>query len=529
MIQSLKIRFIIFIGVLIWAFVYVVPSVFNTVPSWWSSLLPTNKIHLGLDLQGGMHLVLEVEADEAIKSTLDRYSDNIAQVFKENKIFYKKIKRDNFNIILQLDTPDKVKVEKLLSEEFPNLKITSSDGSSYTLSFIDSYTKYLRKFSVDQAVETIRNRIDQFGVTEPEIRSMGEDRIIVELPGIKDPDRALNLIGKTARLEFKLVKDNFNVENFDPKNLPEDTQILYKINRDEVSGKITSKQPFALYKKVLLTGEFIKDARVNINQTYNEPYVSIEFDSQGGKIFDKITGDNTGKRIAIILDSSIYSAPVVQERISGGRAQITGRFTEKEAHDLAIVLRAGALPAPVKVLEKRTVGPSLGEDSIRQGFHSSVLGSIVILLFMIFYYRVSGIVANIALLLNAFFMFAAMAAFQATLTLPGIAGIALTIGMAVDANILIFERIREELRKGSKVRTAIDNGFSRAFLTIFDSNITTLIAAIVLYQYGTGPIKGFAVTLSLGIVSTLFTSVFATRFIFDYAFSKYNLKKISIG
>jgi len=280
---------------------------------------------------------------------------------------------------------------------------------------------------------------------------------------------------------------------------------------------------------VLLTGEYIKDARVNINPTYNEPYVSIEFDRQGSKLFDKITAANVGKRLAIILDNSVYSAPVIQERISGGRAQITGRFSEKEAHDLAIVLRAGALPAPVKVLEKRTIGPSLGHDSIKKGFYSMFIGGIVVLIFMIFYYSAAGIVANIALVLNLLFILATLAAFEATLTLPGIAGIILTIGMAVDGNVLIFERIREELRKGIKIRGAIENGFSRAFITIFDANVTTLIAAIVLYQYGTGPIKGFAVTLSIGIVSSMFTAIFVSRWIFELVLEKYRIKKLRIG
>ncbi len=529
MIRSLKIRFLIILGVVLWSVIYITPTVFKSVPPWWPSFFPDKKIHLGLDLQGGMHLILEVQSDEAIKTTLDRYADNIASVLKENKIHYKSIKRNNFNIIVEINPGDTSKVSTLLSEEFPNIQIKSSENGKFTLSFTDKYIKYLRKFSVDQAVETIRNRIDQFGVTEPEIRAMGESRILVELPGIKDPDRALKIIGKTARLEFKLLNENIDIKNLDPKHLPDDSEILYKTIRDETTGQIISKKPFVVYKKVLLTGEFIKDARVSINQTYNEPYVSIEFDRQGAKLFDKITGENVGKRLAIILDNNVYSAPTIQERISGGRAQITGRFTSKEAHDLAIVLRAGALPAPVKVLEKRTVGPSLGHDSIKKGFYSMFIGGIIVLLFMAFYYNLSGLVANLALMLNLLFILATLAAFEATLTLPGIAGIILTIGMAVDANVLIFERIREELRKGIKVRGALENGFSRAFLTIFDANITTLIAAIVLYQYGTGPIKGFAVTLSIGIISSMFTAIFVSRFVFDYVMENYKVKKIRIG
>ncbi len=528
MIRSLKLRALIIIAVVVWAIIYIAPTIFNATPGWWPDFLPNKKINLGLDLKGGMHLTLEVETDEAVKSTLDRYSDNLAQVFKENKIRFKKISRKGLNLIINLDEPDKIKAEKILPDEFPNMEIKESASEKLVLGFSDKYIKYLKKFAVDQAVETIRNRIDQFGVTEPDIRAMGRDRILVELPGIKDPDRALNIIGKTARLEFKLVNENINLKNFNIKNIPADSQLLYKVNRDEF-GKVISKEPILVYKKVLLTGEFIKDARVNINPTYNEPYVSIEFDRQGAKLFDKITAENVGKRLAIILDNSVYSAPVIQERISGGRAQITGRFTEKEAHDLAIVLRAGALPAPVKVLEKRTIGPSLGHDSIKKGFYSMFIGGMVVLLFMIFYYSAAGIVANIALVLNLLFILATLAAFEATLTLPGIAGIILTIGMAVDGNVLIFERIREELRRGVKIRGALENGFSRAFITIFDANVTTLIAAIVLYQYGTGPIKGFAVTLSIGIISSMFTAVFVSRWIFELFLEKYRIKKLRIG
>jgi preprotein translocase subunit SecD len=528
MIRSLKIRAVIIIAIILWAIVYITPSLFKTLPSWWPDFLPTNKINLGLDLKGGMHLILEVETDAAIKSTLDRYSDNLAQVFKENKIHFKKIKRDNLNLVVYLDDTERFKAEKLIPDEFPNLETVKSSSGELVLKFTDKYIKFLKKFSIDQAVETIRNRIDQFGVTEPDIRAMGNERVLVELPGIKDPDRALKIIGKTARLEFKLVNENIDIKNFNPKKIPDDCQVLYKINRDEF-GKVISKEPIVVFKKVLLSGEFIKDARVNIDPTYNEPYVSIEFDRQGAKIFDRITAENVGKRLAIILDNNVYSAPVIRERISGGRAQITGRFTGKEAHDLAIVLRAGALPAPVKVLEKRTIGPSLGHDSIKKGFYSMFIGGMIVFIFMIFYYSFSGIIADIALLLNLLFILAALAAFEATLTLPGIAGIILTIGMAVDGNVLIFERIREELRKGVKVRGAIENGFSRAFITIFDANVTTLIAAIVLYQYGTGPIKGFAVTLSIGIISSMFTAIFVSRFIFDLFLDKYRVKKISIG
>jgi preprotein translocase subunit SecD len=288
------------------------------------------------------------------------------------------------------------------------------------------------------------------------------------------------------------------------------------------------KTPFLLKKRAVLTGEYLTNARVMIDSRYNEPYVSLSFDSQGARLFEQITGENIQKRLAIVLDDNVNSAPVIQDKISGGHAQITGRFTMDEARDLAIVLRAGALPAPVKIIEERTVGPSLGKDSIDKGIKSMIIGGIAVILFMAIYYNLSGLIANFALLLNIIFIAAGLAFFGATLTLPGMAGIILTIGMAVDANVLVFERIREELRLGTTARAAVDSGYSKALVTILDANITTLIAALVLFQFGTGPVKGFAVTLSLGIIASLFTALFITKVIFDYLLTVRRMKKISI-
>ena len=277
-----------------------------------------------------------------------------------------------------------------------------------------------------------------------------------------------------------------------------------------------------------MTGEVLRDARVTLDSQFHESYIALEFDDIGAKLFEQITGANVKKRLAIILDDNVYSAPVIQERIAGGRAQITGRFTTDEANELAIVLRAGALPAPVKIIEERTVGPSLGQDSIRQGIISILISAVVVVLFMIFYYRVSGMIADTALILNVILVFAVLSLLRATLTLPGIAGLVLSVGMAVDANILIHERIKEELRWGKTIRAAIDQGYHRAFTTIIDSNLTTVIAALFLYQFGAGPVKGFAVTLFWGIVANIFTAVFVTRFVFDYLTLKVKIKKLSI-
>jgi preprotein translocase subunit SecD len=391
----------------------------------------------------------------------------------------------------------------------------------------DKETAQIKRLAADQALETIRNRIDQFGVNEPDIRNQGENRILIQLPGIKDTDRAKALIGKTALLEFKLLDEDHDVEAALKGSIPPGSEVLYQIKTDpETLREI--KTPYLIKKRTLLTGAYLTDAKVQIDSQFNEPYVSIDFDKKGARIFERITEENVKKRLAIILDSKVYSAPVIQEKISGGAARITGNFTAETARDLAIVLKAGALPAPVTIIEERTVGPSLGTDSIRKGLISMCIGGILVVLFMVVYYKGAGLIADFALLLNIILIAGGLAGFQATLTLPGIAGIILTIGMAVDANVLIFERIREEIKLGKTPRAAVDAGFDRAALTILDANVTTLIAALVLFQFGTGPVKGFAVTLSLGVISSLFTALVLSRLIFDYFLINRKIKQLSI-
>jgi preprotein translocase subunit SecD len=350
---------------------------------------------------------------------------------------------------------------------------------------------------------------------------------LIQLPGIKDTQRAKDLIGKTALLEFKLVDDTHSIEDALKGNIPPGDEILYKVEENPETRR-SIKTPFLLKKRTLLTGAYLTDARVQIDSQFNEPYVSINFDRKGARIFERITADNVGKRLAIVLDQNVYSAPVIQEKIAGGQARITGRFTTDEARDLAIVLRAGALPAPVNILEERSVGPSLGADSIRKGLLSMLIGGLLVVAFMVVYYKMAGLIADVALVLNIMMIGAGLAGFQATLTLPGIAGIILTIGMAVDANVIIFERIREELTLGRTPRAAIDAGYNRATLTILDANVTTLIAAVVLFQFGTGPVKGFAVTLSLGVVASMFTALILSRLIFDYLMMYRQTKTLSI-
>ncbi len=405
----------------------------------------------------------------------------------------------------------------------------SGEGGIWKLQLVldSKETDYIRKRAIDQALEIIRNRIDQFGVSEPEITLQGTDEILVQLPGIRDPQRAINLIGQTALLEFKLVDDEGNIDEALKGSIPPGDVILYQRSVDPQTGAVR-KVPYLLKEKTLMTGEFIKDARVSLDSQFHEPYVSMEFTDVGAKLFEQITGANVKKRLAIILDNNVYSAPEIRERIPGGRAQITGRFTTEEANDLAVVLRSGALPAPVKILEQRMVGPSLGQDSIHKGIVSTLISAAAVVLFMIVYYKFAGVIADVALVLNIVLTLAALAIFRATLTLPGIAGLVLSVGMAVDANILIHERIKEELRFGKTVRAAIDQGYHRAFSAIIDSNLTTLISGIILYQFGTGPVKGFAVTLSIGILANIFTAVYITRVIFDYASLRPGVKKLSI-
>ena len=325
-----------------------------------------------------------------------------------------------------------------------------------------------------------------------------------------------------------MVDPQANPAEAEKSGAPEGLQLLYRIARDKLTGEVVSRTPVVVKKESSLTGDNLTNARVEIGDRFSEPYVTVSFDSVGASAFDRITAANVGRQLAIVLDGVVYSAPVIQERISGGRAQITGGFTMEEARDLAIALRAGALPAPVEVLEERNVGPSLGADSVRQGVVSIIVGFFLVMIFMAVYYRWSGSVAVLALLMNLLLLVGALGFFEATLTLPGIAGVVLTVGMAVDANVLIFERIREELRLGKTVRSAIDAGYGKAFYTILDANVTTLIAALVLLQFGTGPIKGFAITLSIGIIASMFTAIFVTRFVYDLALTRTDIRSLSI-
>ena len=515
------------------ALVYLTPSLSKELPPWWSSLLPREKIHLGLDLQGGMHLVLEVEAKKAVENHLERVVEDLKHDLRTKKIRYLELTRrdtEGLDIIL-MRAEDREKFDDLVVTNYSDFEIGQGSnrekGLALELTLSLGATNQIMKMATDQALETIRNRVDQFGVSEPDIRPQEDYRILIQLPGIKDPKRAIELIGKTALLEFKLVDEENSLDEALKGNVPVGSQVLYEDSLDPKTGRRT-KIPYLLKRRTLLTGEYLTDARVQIGSQLGRPEVSLSFNARGARLFERITGANIDKRLAIVLDDNVYSAPVIRDQISGGKAQITGIGNMEEARDLAIVLRAGSLPAPVKILEERTVGPSLGKDSIEKGFKSVVIGGVVVIAFMVLYYGFSGLIADVALILNILFIMAGLAFFNATLTLPGIAGIILTIGMCVDANVLIFERIREELRLGKPARASIEGGYKKAIVTILDANVTTFIAALVLFQFGTGAIRGFAVTLSIGIVGSFITAVFMTRVIFDYLYGPRKWKKLSI-
>ncbi|HUL36257.1 MAG TPA: protein translocase subunit SecD, partial [Thermodesulfobacteriota bacterium] len=428
MLRSLRWKLILYAAITIFAILLLLPTVISQLPSWFTKVIPTEKIHLGLDLQGGMYLLLTVEGDKAVESYAEQIANSLRDELKEKGVPVGKLEREKTDRIILEFSGAKEKVDNLLTQRFTMLRELSSSGEGgiwkVQLVLDSKETDYVKKRAIDQALEIIRNRVDQFGVSEPEITLQGTDRILVQLPGVRDSQRAINLIGQTALLEFKLVDDEGNIEEALKGNIPPGDIILYQRSVDEKTGAVR-KIPFLLKEKTMMTGEFIKDARVALDSQFHEPYVAMEFTDIGAKLFEQITAANVKKRLAIILDNNVYSAPVIQERIAGGRAQITGRFDTKEASDLAIVLRSGALPAPVKIIEERTVGPSLGEDSIRKGIISIIISAGIVVLFMVFYYKASGIIADVALILNVVLTLATLAIFRATLTLPGIAGLVL--------------------------------------------------------------------------------------------------------
>jgi len=556
---SLKLKISALIFIIALSIVTIIPSFYDSTPDWWKKYMAPEGLRLGLDLQGGMHLVLRVNLDKAEEDSLELAANELKDLLKEQGISAVRTKSDTGVVLFTLPNSGAVDtVNKVVKDSFPeiDIKVDAKEGSfpKITVTLKSSEIDFIRTHAVEQSLEIIRNRIDQFGVAEPVIIRQGEAEIVVQLPGVKDPKRALKLLGDTAQLEFKNVADSAGINigllaeesrtagqwngtwssheelaklNHALQNrLPEDTKIYIEKDTDNKTGKEIIR-PILLNQQIMMTGEMVKNAQVRISNQFNEPYVSIDFTSKGSRVFAKLTAENVGKRMAIVLDDVVRSAPVIREKILGGSAQISGSFTHEEAADLAIVLRVGALPAPVDIIQNMTVGASLGQDSINKGMTSGLFGALIVLAFMAIYYRLSGIIANTALILNILFLFTGLAILNATLTLPGIAGIILSIGMAVDANVLIFERMREEYTLGKSVKSSVDGGFGKAFWTIVDSQVTTLITAMALFMFGTGPIKGFAITLSLGIIFNLFTALFCSRLMFDTLYSFRALKKLN--
>ena len=504
-------------------FISCAASIFFSLPSLVNSdkykdFLPNRSINLGLDLQGGAHLLLEVDFANYLKDQVENLKSIIKQELKSNNIGFLRIHNSDLSVSFKLkDRNDLDKASKILQSEIKSIDISDHDGE-ITTKFSAAEIENLHRKVIEQSIEIIRRRVDETGTKEPSIQKQGENGILLQLPGLQDPAHLKNLLNQTAKLSFHLVNHESDPESgkipFGSIILPEDV----KENRPASN--------FLIYKKAVLTGEFLTDAQVSFAE--NNPVVSFSFDNIGAKKFAEITKKNTGKMLAIVLDGKVISAPLINEPIVGGSGIIKGNFTAKTANDLALLLRAGALPAPLKIIEERTVGPSLGNDSIAAGKISGIIGICAVMGFMVLAYGIFGIFANIALIFNMFFIIAILAVIEATLTMPGIAGIILTMGMAVDANVLIFERIREEAKLGYSAKIAIERGFTNAFTTIFDSNLTTIFAALFLYIFGAGAVKGFAVTLVVGILSSMFSAITLTKFMIYLWYKRRRPEKMAL-
>jgi preprotein translocase subunit SecD len=505
-------------------------------------------MYLGLDLRGGVHFLMEVDVDAAIKQAEERYIGDFRSLLRENRVRYAGIGRrlatdkQTSAVEVKLRSAEaRDKAQKVLEKEYPDLLYTQEnrDGAFYLDAALKQKEKVeTRKLALKQNITTLRNRVNELGVAEPVIQQQGDNRIVVELPGVQDTARAKEILGATATLEFRMAD-----ETHDPEEAARTGHIPpgLKLYTKRGGGHALLKS------RVMLTGDYITDASSGIDQQSGSPAVFITLDGKGADIFSRATGENVHKLMAVVyIEKKIETKEIngkkvkthhtseeviniarIQEQLSK-RFQITGLDSTQEARNLALLLRAGALAAPVEIIEERTVGPSLGQENIDQGFESVVIGFILVLAFMLFWYKGFGMIANIALGFNLIIIVAVLSLLQATLTLPGIAGIVLTVGMAVDANVLIFERIREELRNGVSIQASINAGYSKAFSTIFDANITTLIAAVILFGFGTGPIKGFAITLSIGIATSMFTAIMGTRAIVNLLYGGRKVKKLSI-
>src|SRR3954454_6844019 len=486
------------------------------VKSW--PLWAQRHIVLGLDLQGGSYLLLEVDSNYVKKEKLDQVRDDVRRVLREAKIGYTGLvgRADNVEVRITRDTDAQTALTKLRELSQPlggllgssgqrSLEVSDAGGGLIRLARPQAALTERVRQTIEQSIQIVERRVNQLGTVEPLIQRQGADRILVQVPGLQDPSRLKELLGKTAKMEFRMVDTTVPPDQAQQGRVPPDSEVLM--------SSTAPKTPYVIKNQILVSAVDLPDAQPGFDQRSGEPIVSFRFNTSGSRKFAQATSENVGQPFAIVLDNEVISAPVTREPITGGSGQISGSFTVQQANDLAILLRAGALPAPLTVIEERTVGPGLGQDSIEKGELAAYVGSIMVIVFMLVTYRLFGVFANVAVAINVAMIFGVLSRLNPTLTLPGIAGIVLTVGIAVDSNVLIYERIREELRGGRNAISAIDAGFKRALATILDSNITTFIAAAVLFYIGTGPVRGFAVTLGIGIITTVFTAFTLTRLI----------------
>ena len=508
MLQFSKLKIFTIISFVIFGFIFFLPNVFKSEVSF----LPKKKVVLGLDLQGGSYLLLEVNSKPLFKDKLETKSFELKKKLRSERINYNNFIIKNSTISFEFNLENKDSILKVLNDNKINENIDETNrelnyqllNNQIKINLSESYQKRIKKNAMEQSLEIIRSRIDELGTREPTIIAQGEERILIELPGIKNPKRIKEIIGTTAKLTFRFIADN------DAK----------KQSYEKLQSK-NNLETYNVQKKLVLSGEHLTDAQPGFDNLNNSSVVNFKLDGFGAKKFAYATKNNIGKRLAIIIDDKVVSAPVVRDAITTGNGQISGSFSVEEANNLSIILRSGALPAPMSIIEERTVGPDLGQESIDKGVLSLIIGFILVILYIFYNYKIFGIFANISLFINLILLISILTIVEATLTLPGIAGIILTVGMAVDANVLIYERIKEELKIEDNILIAFDNGYKRVLTTLLDANITTLIAAFVLYFVGSGPIKGFAVTLAIGIITSLFTTFILGRlFVSVYIKSK---------
>jgi protein-export membrane protein SecD len=518
-------KVIVVFGVVLAGIIFALPNLFprstmETMPGW----LPHHQINLGLDLQGGAHLLYQLDENEMIEDWLDKLRDDVRETLRKDRVPYTDLTQNVAARTVSVKIREPADFEKAYADlrklsvpvastfglsSVNTLDVSRSGDNGVVLKTTEAGFTQRMTSAIQASIETIRRRVDAFGTTEPSIQRQGRNRVLVQVPGISDVERLKKLIGETGKLEFRLVDPGANVQQVvDSKQVPVDDELLYSTDNPPV--------PYVIKKQVLVSGENLVDAQPGFDQRTSEPIVTFRFDATGAKRFARVTQENVGLPFAIVLDGKVISAPVIREPILGGSGQISGNFTVQEASDLSVLLRSGALPAKLTVIEERTVGASLGADSIASGTTATLLGFLLVVLFMFAAYGLFGVFANIALLVNIAIIFGVLSLIGSTLTLPGIAGIVLTIGIAVDANVLINERIREEIRSGKSPVAAVEAGYSRAMSTIIDSNVTTLISTLVLFWLGSGAVRGFAVTLTIGILASMFTAVTVTRLMVSY-------------